>query len=421
MDHERIPFRKIAIKAPNGRFLQVLGDNGMIKAGADVIDTWETFTIHPCNGSSQFAMQSHFGGYLCAENGLNVIANRDKVGKWEKFLFCFIGKDEGNSSVYRGYFQTFNKTYLTINHDHGHFTANTRDRNKAAIFEVISMDTNNLNDKDEGLPTAIILGSAAAVGTLGAIPIVAVATVQGIGFGASGIIAGSTAAAMMSAEAIAAGGAVASSGTVATLQSVGAIGMAGALPVAGIVLMSLSGGVAVAFGIAKCVETFTRCPRESRKSRQESFPFKKIAIKAPNGHFLKALGGGKGNWFFNIFQGPCYTGIVKAEGTVIREWEIFTVHPQDGSALFGLQSHHGAFLYADHGKNDVTARSHNLGECESFRFTLINKEDTNSSVWRGYFQSYNGTYMTIKHVHCHFTANTKNRDEAAVFEVMRMD
>jgi hypothetical protein len=65
-------------------------------------------------------------------------------------------------------------------------------------------------------------------------------------------------------------------------------------------------------------------PRESSKSRERSFPFKKISIKAPNGHFLKALGGGKGNWFFNMFQGPCYTGIVKAEGTAIREWEIFT-------------------------------------------------------------------------------------------------
>jgi hypothetical protein len=422
MDHETIPFQKIAIKAPNGRFLQVLGESGVIKAGADVIDTWETFIVHPCNGSSHFAMQSHFGGYLCAENGINdVIANRDKVDEWEKFRFCFIEKDQGNSSIWRGYFQTFNGSYLTINHEHSHFTANTRKKDEAAIFEVICRDAIDINDNDDGLPTAIVLGSAAAGGTLCAIPIVAVATVQSMGFGASGIVAGSSAVAMMSAEAIAAGGAVAGGGTVATLQSVGAIGMAGALPVAGIVLLSLSGGLGLAFGIWKGVTSFTDRPRESPKPKQVSFPFKKVAIKAHNGHFLTALGGGKGNWFFNMLEGPCYTGIIKAEANHIKEWEIFTVHPFDGSDLFALQSHHGAFLYADHGVNDVTARSHNLGEWESFHFTLADKEDTNSSVWRGYFQSFNGHYMTINHSHCHFTANTRNRDEAAIFEVIRMD
>jgi hypothetical protein len=316
--------------------------------------------------------------------------------------------------IWRGNFLTFNDHYLTINHQHDHFTASTRDKNEAAIFEIMCMDSTEKNVEGDGSPTVVVLSSAAAVGTLGAIPVVAVATIQGI-------VAGTTAAAMMSAEAIAAGGGIAGGGTVATLQAIGAVGMSGALPIAGIVLMSLSGGLGIAFGIRRCVETFTDRPRESIKPKQVSFPFKKIAIKAPNGHFLKALGGGKGNWFFDWQAGPFYTGIIKAEATAIKEWEIFTVHPLDGSMNFALQSHHGAFLYADHGDNDVMARSFNLGKWESLHFTLIDEMQSNSSVWRGYFQSYNDSYMTINHEHSHFTANTRNKDEAAIFEVIRID
>jgi hypothetical protein len=47
----------------------------------------------------------------------------------------------------------------------------------------------------------------------------------GLGFGAEGNVAGSTAAAMMSAEAAAAGGGVVVGGAVAILQSVGAAGL----------------------------------------------------------------------------------------------------------------------------------------------------------------------------------------------------
>ncbi|RQM20573.1 hypothetical protein B5M09_005849, partial [Aphanomyces astaci] len=47
-----------------------------------------------------------------------------------------------------------------------------------------------------------------------------------IGFGASGIAAGSTASSMMSSAAIATGGGVAAGSTVATFQSIGAVGLA---------------------------------------------------------------------------------------------------------------------------------------------------------------------------------------------------
>jgi hypothetical protein len=47
----------------------------------------------------------------------------------------------------------------------------------------------------------------------------------GLGFGAEGNVAGSTAAAMMSAEAAVAGGGIAAGGMVAMLQSIGAAGL----------------------------------------------------------------------------------------------------------------------------------------------------------------------------------------------------
>eukprot|EP00960_Hanusia_phi_P077053 768643-Hanusia_phi.AAC.1 len=64
-------------------------------------------------------------------------------------------------------------------------------------------------------------------GIAGAIvgPYVLVAGVQAVGFGSSGIVGGSWAAAMMSAEAVASGGGVIAGGTVATLQCIGAAGL----------------------------------------------------------------------------------------------------------------------------------------------------------------------------------------------------
>jgi len=80
-------------------------------------------------------------------------------------------------------------------------------------------------------------GVAGGVGAVAATE----AVIVGMGFTSSSIVAGSTAAAMMSAEAIVAGGGVAAGGTVATLQTVGAVGL-GAGPVAGI---SMAGSLAV--------------------------------------------------------------------------------------------------------------------------------------------------------------------------------
>lgn len=95
------------------------------------------------------------------------------------------------------------------------------------------------NVKNISLTTAglVVVGAAAA-------PALVVLGVGVIGFGASGVAAGSTAAAMMSAEAAASGGIIAAGGTVATLQS---IGTAGSLGVVGTNLAMGIGAMAGSF------------------------------------------------------------------------------------------------------------------------------------------------------------------------------
>lgn len=71
------------------------------------------------------------------------------------------------------------------------------------------------------LTAGVSLGVVAAI----AAPFAVMGVVSALGFSSGGIVAGSTAAGMMSAEAAASGGAIAAGGTVATLQSIGAAGL----------------------------------------------------------------------------------------------------------------------------------------------------------------------------------------------------
>lgn len=94
-------------------------------------------------------------------------------------------------------------------------------------------------------------------------PVAVTSVIGAMGFEAGGIVAGSTAAGMMSAEAIASGGAIAAGGTVATLQSIGAVGLsaggAAACASAGAVLGGAVGsGTAVVGGrIQSCFRPST--------------------------------------------------------------------------------------------------------------------------------------------------------------------
>eukprot|EP01126_Amoeba_proteus_P049793 TRINITY_DN5841_c0_g1_i2.p1 TRINITY_DN5841_c0_g1~~TRINITY_DN5841_c0_g1_i2.p1 ORF type:complete len:507 (-),score=61.10 TRINITY_DN5841_c0_g1_i2:995-2359(-) len=82
-----------------------------------------------------------------------------------------------------------------------------------------------------------------------AAPSITVAAIQGIGFTSTGIVAGSSAAAMMSSAAIASGGGIAAGSTVATLQSIGAVGALGAGAAAGVVVGALVASILVVGGI----------------------------------------------------------------------------------------------------------------------------------------------------------------------------
>ena len=90
------------------------------------------------------------------------------------------------------------------------------------------------------------LGAVAAATGAFVAPTVVLWGVGAYGFGSSGILAGSSAAALMSAEASAAGGMIAAGGTVATLQSIGAAG----LGVAGTTSVAIGGGALVGGSIA---------------------------------------------------------------------------------------------------------------------------------------------------------------------------
>jgi len=91
-----------------------------------------------------------------------------------------------------------------------------------------------------GRNLAVMAGTVAAAAIVA--PFAATAIVSALGFGYSGIAAGSVGAGMMSAEATAAaGGAIAAGGAVATLQSVGAAGL-------GIAGSSAAVGTGVVFG-----------------------------------------------------------------------------------------------------------------------------------------------------------------------------
>ena len=104
-------------------------------------------------------------------------------------------------------------------------------------------DNNSDNKKGAAVATATAATAGAATGGAAAAPAV-VAGVQAIGFGASGIVSGSAAAGIMSAEAIAGGGAVAAGSTTATLQSIGATASLGALGAGATAALAITGAVA---------------------------------------------------------------------------------------------------------------------------------------------------------------------------------
>ena len=125
-------------------------------------------------------------------------------------------------------------------------------------------------------------------------PVVTVAVVNGMGFTAGGIAAGSTAAAMMSAEAVAAGGGIAAGGWVATGQAIGAAGVgAAAMPIIGAIV-----GIGLIVGGAIGAGVWLAC-RNNIKAPQEQSGYDPILT---NGRWVIATEEGIGNvrvYFFS--------------------------------------------------------------------------------------------------------------------------
>lgn len=286
----------------------------------------------------------------------------------------------------------------------------------------------------------VIAGSVltgVGVALLAVVPIV-----QAIGFGVGGIVAGSTAASMMSAQAIATG-AIATGSKVAVLQSIGATGMVGSIPIAGQVILGLSLVCLASYGIYKIYQAYTTLPTMSKLPKSKNFPYRRIGIKAPNGKFLRAVGGGKGNKLFDLLSKVWWKGNlfqVKAEATRIYLWETFTVHPCEGVGgedYFALQSHHNAYLSVVHGGSEVKAdqvkdKEEVITIFEKFRFVIQvdnplsshevrnrnNPYDPNDpNIRKGYFKSHDGYYLTIDHQTNHLTADAHVEERAALFEI----
>jgi hypothetical protein len=224
------------------------------------------------------------------------------------------------------------------------------------------------------------------------------------------------AAGMMATEAVAGAGSIAAGGIVASLQSVGAVGFTSGFAAGGFVSASVGAVALLGVGITRAVDSFVRCPPLAKFATPNFFPFRKIAIKANhNCKFLTVLGGGRGNWLFDMFW---YTGVVKAEAHRINRWEEFTVRPYEGEGhYFALQAHHGALVCVKHGGcgHDANATGFNLGDWEKFQFFVL--ERPSEHLIKGYFRSFDGTYMTIHHSHCHFIANAREECHASVFEI----
>lgn len=110
------------------------------------------------------------------------------------------------------------------------------------------------------IKTAGVVAVSGALGAAGT-PVVVVAGVNAIGFGATGIATGSAAAGMMSTAAIANGGTIAAGSGVALAQSIGATGTLAALGTAGTVALMTGGGAlaaVVGYGIYRAYGHWTK-------------------------------------------------------------------------------------------------------------------------------------------------------------------
>jgi hypothetical protein len=211
-------------------------------------DEWEQLNIIKTDDNKVVIQSLLNGNNLQVQpDGRCVFANKN-MSLWEKFE---VEHNDSRNIVY--FISCHTGNVLQCNMFSG--IASCCNKNRLLWEEWSIVRLPNVISKVESYRNEIACGSiAGAVTGYSACS----AAISSLGFTTGGIAAGSTAAAMMSAEAIAAGGGVAASGTVATLQSIGALGIMGGGG-AGLVLFSLSASVgcalggALAYGVKKLI------------------------------------------------------------------------------------------------------------------------------------------------------------------------
>eukprot|EP00242_Pyramimonas_sp_CCMP2087_P003591 CAMPEP_0198231974 /NCGR_PEP_ID=MMETSP1445-20131203/115483_1 /TAXON_ID=36898 /ORGANISM="Pyramimonas sp., Strain CCMP2087" /LENGTH=926 /DNA_ID=CAMNT_0043912617 /DNA_START=110 /DNA_END=2887 /DNA_ORIENTATION=- len=269
------PGSVVALHSPaHNRFIRMMGDRvdtgGGNMGASDLPEDWhsERFTVVDA-GRGEVALHSSTHGRFVrmAGESLDAMGGTKQAGElpadWGSERFTVV--DAGNGMV--ALHSRCHNRFVRVD-ENGQVDSKGGVRDADALpdawqwerFEVRPLTAAQELADDAAVVTIAASASVGGVIGLFAAGPAVTATIAGMGFGGTGIAAGTTAASMMSASAIANGGGVAVASTVATLQSIGAVGLsplaatgcaiAGA--VVGSTVCSLVGGAAVCAYWAAC-------------------------------------------------------------------------------------------------------------------------------------------------------------------------
>ncbi|WP_432665597.1 stalk domain-containing protein [Wukongibacter baidiensis] len=140
----------VAIKTYDGKYLCAEGGGGgEVVANRDKIGKWESFKVIDL-GDGKFALKTYNGKYLCAENGggKEVVADRNEVREWETFELEYIEDDIFAIKAYNG------KYLCAENGGGGEVVAN---RDKIGNWEEFRFVKSNISFPKLKLPSEVTL------------------------------------------------------------------------------------------------------------------------------------------------------------------------------------------------------------------------------------------------------------------------
>ncbi|MFZ5968503.1 MAG: stalk domain-containing protein [Bacillota bacterium] len=156
----------VALKTYNGSFIRAKNDNGReVDAKGKEIGDWETFEIVDL-GKNRVALKAHNGYYVCAEDGGGgiLVANREEINEWETFQFVksTIKLPETKKSAVIA-LKAYNDKYVCAEDGGGSEIVANRDRigtwekfelqqyaNKQVTFQVYDGHYIRVKDKEDG-------------------------------------------------------------------------------------------------------------------------------------------------------------------------------------------------------------------------------------------------------------------------------